>query len=285
MKDVCVAFKCLNPGKRAPLDYKWIKCHMIFDIKIEDFRRKACMVAGRHMTGAPMIMTYASVVSHETIRIALTIAALNDLEVKVADILNAYISAPIKEKVWCVLGPEFGPDAGKSAIIVYAFYGLKSAGAAFHAHLADCMGHLGYTSCPADPNLWYKEVKQPVTGVLYYSYILIYVDDILCIHHEAMPVLDKLDKYFTLKPSSVGNPSMYLGAKLKLTQMSNGVYVWGMSPMKYIKEAVSNCEKHLKTNYDGWYVIPTQAANPFVMRYEPEIDETPALNLDQASYF
>ncbi len=192
------------------------------------------------MTGAPTIMTYASLVSRETVHIALTIAALNDLEVKAADILNAYISAPIKEKVWCVLGPEFGPDAGKSAIIVRALYGLQSAGAAFHAHLADCMRHLGYTSCPADPDLWYKELKQPVTGVLYYSYILIYVDDILCIHHEAMPVLDKLDKYFTLKPSSVGNPSMYLGAKLKLTQMSNGVYeMWGMSPAKYIKE----CDK------------------------------------------
>ncbi len=121
-----------------------------------------------------------------------------------------------------------------------SLYGLKSAGAAFHAHLADCMRHLGYTPCSANPDLWYKEVKQPVTGVLCYSYILIYVDDILCIHHKAMPVLDKLDKYFTLKPSSVGDPSMYLGAKLKLTQMSNGVYAWGMSPVKYIKEAVSN---------------------------------------------
>jgi hypothetical protein len=61
--------------------------------------------------------------------------------------------------------------------------------------------------------------------------------------------------------------------------------MWGMSPAKYIKEAVSNCEKHLKTNYDSWYAMPTQAANPLVMGYEPEIDETPALDPDQASYF
>jgi hypothetical protein len=222
------------------------------------------MVAGGHMTGALTVMVYASMVSRETVRITLTIAALNDLEVKAADILNAYISAPIKAKVWCALGPEFGPDAGKSAIIVCALYGLKSADAAFHAHLVDCMQHLGYTSCPANLDLWYKEVKQPVTGVLYCSYILIYVDDILCIHHEAMPALDKLGKYFTLKPSSVGNPSMYLGAKLKLTQMSNGVYAWGVSPAKYIKKAVSNCKKHLKSNYDGRYVLPTQAANPLL---------------------
>jgi hypothetical protein len=56
---------------------------------------------------------------------------LNDLEVKVRDVLNAYITAPVKEKVWTILGPEFGHDAGRSAIIVRALYGLKSAGAEF----------------------------------------------------------------------------------------------------------------------------------------------------------
>ncbi len=78
---------------------------------------------------------------------------------------------------------------------------------------------------------------------------------------------------------------MYLGTKLKLMQMSNGVWAWGMSPTKYIKEAVSNCEKHLKSNYGSWYVLPTKAANPFVMGYEPELDETPALDPVRASYF
>jgi hypothetical protein len=62
------------------------------------------------------------------VRIALTYAALNDLQVKVGDVLNAYITAPITEKVWTVLGPEFGQDAGKKVIIVRALYGLKSAG-------------------------------------------------------------------------------------------------------------------------------------------------------------
>jgi hypothetical protein len=58
-----------------------------------------------------------------------------------------------------------------------------------------------------------------------------------------------------------------------------------MSPSKYIKEAVSNCEKHLKENYDGRYTLPTQAANPFLMGYEPELDETPALDPERATYY
>jgi len=83
----------------------------------------------------------------------------------VGDVLNAYITAPVKEKVWIVLGPEFGPDAGQTAIIVRALYGLKSAGAAFRAHLASFMRQMGYTSCKADPDLWMKAMTRPDDNV------------------------------------------------------------------------------------------------------------------------
>ncbi len=88
-------------------------------------------MAGGHLTKAPATITYASVVSRETVCLALTFASLNDLEVKVGDILNAYITAPVMEKVWTILGPKFAHDSGKSAVIVRALYRLKSAGAAF----------------------------------------------------------------------------------------------------------------------------------------------------------
>ena len=91
---------------------------MVFDIKMEDFRHKARLVAGGHMTEAPATIMYASVVSREKVRIALTITALNDLEVKSGDISNAYIRAPF-------LNPQFGKDARKTALIVRALYGLK----------------------------------------------------------------------------------------------------------------------------------------------------------------
>ena len=68
------------------------------------------MFAGGHMTTAPASVTYASVVYRETVCIALTLAALNDLEVKCGDVLNAYITAPVKEKIWTYLGPEHDED-------------------------------------------------------------------------------------------------------------------------------------------------------------------------------
>ena len=78
----------------APSDHKCVNFHMIFDIKMKNFRRKVRLVAGGHTTTAPVAVTYASVVSRETVCISLTLAALNDPEVKYGDILNAYITCP-----------------------------------------------------------------------------------------------------------------------------------------------------------------------------------------------
>ncbi len=119
------------------------------------------------MTDAPATTTFASVVSRETLRISLTLAGLNNLQVKVSDIENAYITAQCSEKIWTVLGPKFGSDAGKPAIVVRALYGLKSAGASFCNHLADCMKHLGFTPCLADPDLWMRAEVRPCDGFKY----------------------------------------------------------------------------------------------------------------------
>jgi hypothetical protein len=193
MRNVRVAFRILPKGETAPGGYKKIPCHMIFDIKMTDFSRKARLVAGGHVTEAPAAMTYASVVSRETVRIALTIAALNSLDVKTGDVMNAYITAPVTEKVWTILGPEFGDtECGLHAVIVRALYGLKSAGAAFRAHLSSFMRHMGFTSCKADPDLWYKAETNPVDNSRYYAYILCYVDDILVMHHDPTTVLKEI---------------------------------------------------------------------------------------------
>jgi hypothetical protein len=62
MKKVSVAFQMLKEGEAVPPTFQEICCHLIFDVKMKDFRRKARFVAGGHMTEAPKTLTYASVV-------------------------------------------------------------------------------------------------------------------------------------------------------------------------------------------------------------------------------
>jgi hypothetical protein len=257
---------------------------MIFDVKMEDFRRKARFFAGGHTTDTPYAMTYASVVSRESVRIALTLAALNDLNVKMADIENAYLTAPLTEKIWTVLGPEFGDDAGKRALIVRALYGLKSAGAAFSYHLAECIKHLDCEPCHADRDLWMKAKTRPNDGVCYWAYILIYVDDILCVHHDPGTLLAKLDEYFKMKEGSIQVPTFYLGAKLKKNVIPNGVIAWGMSSRNYLHYAVQNVQEY-PAALPGYRNMLKRSPATFVGGYKPELYESPELDPIKANFY
>ena len=76
----------------------------------------------------------------------MTVAALNDLDVMGADVKNAFLRAPNKEKVWIKAGPEFGALEGKCYIVRKALYGLKSASASFRSYMASKLDEIGFTS-------------------------------------------------------------------------------------------------------------------------------------------
>ena len=236
MQNVCFACKTLDDNEKVPPGYQWMQCHMIFTVKMGGFVCKAQLVAGGHMTDTPAVMTYASVVSQETICIALTVVALNDLKVKTSNIQNAYLTAPCEEKIWTTLRQEFGPDKWKRALIVCAIYGLSSAGASFGRHLADCMCALGYESCKEDVDLWYKPMTRPEDNVPYYAYVLLYIDDCMAISHNATTTLQEINKFFQMKPGSIGDPDVYLGGKLRKIRLPNGVLAWANLSFKYVQD-------------------------------------------------
>ena len=108
------------------------------------------------MTKAMTTIMFVSAMLSETIRTALIVTALNDLEVKLGDSLNAYVKAPVTDKVWTTLGPEFGKDKCKMAVIVIALHVLKSARAANRSHNVRCLESLGYEFFMANPDLWLR---------------------------------------------------------------------------------------------------------------------------------
>jgi hypothetical protein len=71
-----------------------------------DFTRETRWVLDAHKLPTPEASTYAGVVSRESVRIALTYAALNGLEVCATDIRNAYLQAPSICKDYIICGPD-----------------------------------------------------------------------------------------------------------------------------------------------------------------------------------
>jgi hypothetical protein len=200
--NVGVAFEVLEDDKSAPQGWAKASGHIIWDLKI-DFTRKARWVLDGHKLPTPEGSTYAGVVSRESARIALTYAAQNGLEVCAADIRNAYLQA---DDIIC--GPEFAVEnEGNVALIHRALYGGKSAGRDFGNHLQSCIHHIGFKSCPADPDVWIRSaIKSDVTEM--YEYVLLYTDDALSIGVEAESILRKeIGKYIELKEKSMDLPS------------------------------------------------------------------------------
>jgi hypothetical protein len=62
------------------------------------------------MTELLVAVTYASVVSRESVQIGLLIAALNDLYILSEDIQNPYLTSPCRERIYTVLGLAFCPN-------------------------------------------------------------------------------------------------------------------------------------------------------------------------------
>ena len=279
MKHVLPAFKDGNctidqiKNHKALIGYQKIRCHLIFDVKM-DFTRKARFVAGGHVTDPPDCITYSSVVSRETVRISFLLAALNDLDVCAADIGNAYLNADCAEKIYTIAGREFGPQLqGKVLIIHKALYGLKSSGAAWRQHLSSSIKSLGFQSSRGDPDLYLRAACKP-DGTEYYEYLLVYVDDILCISHDTTPIMRDLATRYRLKEGSIGSPTRYLGADIGTMENLDGKNCWAMSSDSYLQNAIKIVEGFM----DGEGVSMRNPTSPFHrVDYHPELDDTPLL--------
>jgi hypothetical protein len=204
-----IAFQFLEDEELVPIGYKWICCHMLFDVKM-DFTRKARFVAGGHMNDPPASITYSSIVSRDSARFVFLLAALNDVNLLATDIGNAYLNAKPRERVYTTAGPEFGAELqGKSVLIVRALYGLKSSGAAWRAHLANTLHYLGYKSSLADPDVWFRPAIKN-DGTHFYEYVLVYVDDLLVMSQQGEKTMKALEEFYRLK-DGFSKPTQYLG--------------------------------------------------------------------------
>ena len=282
MKNVRPAFEVYEGDEKNLVGYNKIRCHIVWDIKLgENFRRKARLVAGGHVTELPSSITYSSVVSRDSVRIALTIAALNDLKILACDIQNAYLSAPCREKIYCVAGPEFGSEAGKIMIVRKALYGLRSSGASFRAMLADTIWNMQYRPSKADPDVWLRPAITP-DGRKYYEMILCYVDDVISISHSPIDAIEGIKRTFTLKGDKAEEPEMYLGGNVARAETASGTQCWTLSSEKYVKTAVANVEEKLAKSR---LKLPSKCAMPFVTGYHPSEDTSKELDAEGMRYY
>ena len=64
---------------------------------------------------------------------------------------------------------------------------------------------VGYKPYVVDQELWYKSEVRPQNGHEYDAYILLYVDNVVFIHHDGEGIFHKIDKYLPIKDGFSGD--------------------------------------------------------------------------------
>jgi len=197
------------PHYKPPKDFQYTPLTMIFDVKQEDLRRKARLVAGGHVVESSMHESYSSVVQQRSIRLLETVALNEGLSFVTGDIGNAFVQADTKEKVYTIAGTEFGEKKDCTVIIKKVLYGLATSARQCNITLGDSIRKLGFTPTRADPDLW---IKINNSGNKY-EYIATYVDDLIVVAEEPMNYLNAIKRKYPTRNIEL-NPEYYLGNNL-----------------------------------------------------------------------
>ena len=241
--------------------WQYAPLRMIFTVK-PDFRRKARLVIGGHVTDASIFETFAPTIKSENVRLIFLLTIKFLLNIVTGDINTAYLNAFTEEKIYSRAGAEFGEREGMIVIVVKALYGLKSSAHAWNIELSSTLRDMGFLQSRLDQALWYHERKDG-SG---YDYIAHHVDDFIIAARDANGYLEQMRSKYSITGGEV--PSLYLGITTKVSPTGD---MWIFQTDKYLQKAIVNVESIIGK-------LLSKASTPNNVDFHPEEDDTPVLD-------
>ena len=102
-------------------------------------------------------------------------------------VANAFLYGRIREQVYAIAGPEFGPKVAEKRMIIFKFlYGLKTSSARFHEHLSDKLRKMVYVPSKVYLDLWIKKNGD------HYEFFAQFVDDVISFSKDPISVMNEL---------------------------------------------------------------------------------------------
>ena len=211
------------PPHTRVLPVKWV-----YKKKQEDtgVRYKARLVAKgfAQREGVDYFDLYAPVGKHNTLRMLLSIAAAQDLEVHQLDITTAFLNGKLDEEVWVQQPEGFEQQSILMKQPAYrlhkALYGLKQAPRAWHNALKTALEEFGFEESSADAALYTRKSSRGLT------YLLLYVDDVL-VFDKDISVVTKVKQQILsrFKGRDLGEVSTYLGIQVTRDRKARSIRI------------------------------------------------------------
>lgn len=248
------------PPNRTAIGTKWV-----FDVKIapdgsiERYKARQVAKGFRQIAGVDYLDVTSPVASYTSIRIFLAMAASEDAEIVQADVVTAFLNAPLQEEIY-VQQPEGFAHGSKVWKLRKALYGLKQAGREWYNLLADTFRTLGFRQLASEPCLY-------VHDELHVRAITV-VDDILLSGPTPQvieTILTGLEQHFKLK--RLGNVRTFVGLQISRNRERRTISI-GQEP--YARDIL------LRYNYSS---RPLRQPFPVGYRFDPD-----APQFDRATY-
>lgn len=208
-----------------PPGAKKIPCRWVFALKhapdgsISRFKARLVAQGFRQIPGVDYFDTYAPVTSSCTIRIMLSYAAAEDLEIRQLDVKTAFLNGELEEQIWIAPPEGLKLRAGQACLLHRALYGLKQSPKVWYDRLTEDLGAVGFNPVPADRGLFVRHGKTETV------YILIYVDDLLVIgpKNGTQQTVDFLRA--TYDCHDLGNAGSYLGLQISRDRDRRSLFI------------------------------------------------------------
>ncbi|CAL9007551.1 unnamed protein product [Prunus brigantina] len=229
------------PSQKNIVGSKWIyKIKRNVDGSIARYKARLVAQGFSQQQGLDFSETFSPVVRHTTVRLILSLAAMNKWSLRQLDVKNAFLHGDLEEEVYMRQPPGFEDSQHPEFVcrLAKSLYGLKQAPRAWNAKFTGYLPALGFKSSHSDPSLFVKHEGSDIV------ILLLYVDDIILIGSSpqlVQTVIDDLGAVFDMK--DMAKLAYFLGLQVSYDS-TGGIFV---HQTKYAQEllnkaGMTNCK-------------------------------------------
>ena len=212
---------------KLPTGRKAIGCKWIFKTKIDgngDIERYKARLVAQGFTqkfGVDYDQTFSPVVSFESVRSVIAIAAKNGLKLHQMDVKTAFLNGELNEEIYLRQPEGFVVKGYEDHVckLKRSIYGLKQSARCWNVELDKKLKNMGFKQCESDPCIYIKEAKEE------YCVIAVYVDDLI-VGGESEGNVERTKKIISDKfeVTDMGTLHYFLG--VKVVQKASTGEIW-----------------------------------------------------------
>jgi hypothetical protein len=220
------------PEGEKTVGVKWIYRTKLNE-KGEVNKFKARLVAKGYTQkyGIDYSKVFAPVARHDTIRMIISLAAMNEWTVFQLDVKSAFLHGELIEQVFVDQPPGYVKKGSKHMVykLKRALYGLKQAPRAWYNRIDTYFSKAGFHKCPYEHTLY---IKTGGKGNL--LIVCLYVDDLIFTgNDEGMFSTFKQSMMNKFEMTDLGKMKYFLG--IEVTQSAGGIFI---CQKKYAREVL-----------------------------------------------